>query len=158
MFGSEIVLRELKSLAQRIADNIRKNGQTASGRSERSLNVQDEGDSIVLYGRKAFETLERGVPPLGDRIQTRSFAHILHRWAMDKGISFSDDKERWSFAFSLAKKIKREGSALYRDGGRADVYSNEIPRTIENVRNRISRAFKMEVENIKLNTDAANGN
>lgn len=152
MFGSEIVLRELRNLRQRIADNIRRNGQTASGRSERSLNVQDEGDSIVLYGRKAFGTLERGTPPLGDRIQTLPFAHILHRWAMDKGISFSDDKERSSFAFALAKKIKREGSALYRDGGRADVYSNEIPKTLERINQSLSATLAMRVmEGIELN-------
>lgn len=152
MFGSEVVLRELRNLRQRIADNIRKNGQTASGRSERSLNVQEEGDSIVLYGRRAFDTLERGTPPLGDRIQTLPFAHILHRWAMDKGISFSDDKERWSFAFALAKKIKREGSALYRDGGRADVYSNEIPKTLERINQSLSATLAMRVmEGIELN-------
>ena len=152
MFGIEVVTRELQSLAKRIAENIRRNGQTASGRSERSLVVEETGDTVTLYGRRYFQSLERGTPPLGDRIQILPFAHILHRWAMDKGISFSDDRERWSFAFALAKKIKREGSALYRDGGRSDVYSNEIPKTLESINQSLAATLAMRVmEGIEIN-------
>lgn len=153
---AEIVSEELQDLAQRIADNIARNGQAASGKTQQSLHVEEETDSVTLYGRKAFGTLERGVPPLGDRIQTRTFAHILHRWSMDKGIAFSDDKERWSFAYALAKKIKSKGSQLYRDKGRTDVYSNEIPTTIQRIRQRISAAFRMMVESITLNKNEDN--
>lgn len=149
MLGSEIVIRELKSLAQRIADNIRKNGQTASGRSERSLNVQDEGDSIVLYGRKAFGTLETG--RIGGNVP-RNFSAILYQWSLDKRISFDNDRERRSFAYFLAKKIQESGTQLFRDKGRADVYSNEIPKTLERINQSLSATLAMRVmEGIELN-------
>lgn len=149
MFGSEIVLRELLNLRQRIADNIRKNGQTASGRSERSLIVEDEGDSIVLYGRKAFGTLETG--RRGGAVP-RNFTAILYQWSMDKRISFGSERERWSFAYALGKRIQKEGTLLHKLGGRKDVYSNEIPQALENINKSLATALSMRVmEGIKIN-------
>lgn len=148
MLGSEIILRELRSLAQRIAENIRRNGQTASGRSERSLIVEDEGESIVLYGRKAFGTLETG--RRGGRVP-RNFASILFHWSLDKRIQFSDERERWSFAYALSKRIQKEGTLLNKQGGRADVYSNEIPVTLERINQSLGSMLAMRiVEQIEL--------
>jgi hypothetical protein len=142
----EQVVEELQSLAKRIADNIARNGQTASGRSAKSLEVRQEDDTFLLLGRKAFHTLERGVPPLGDKIKTKSLAGILYRWSNDKRISFADERERWSFAFALAHKIKERGTRLYGDGGREDVYSSEIPATIQGIEKRLGTLFRMEIE------------
>lgn len=148
MLGSEIVLRELRSLAQRIAENIRRNGQTASGRSERSLIVEDEGESIVLYGRKAFGTLETG--RRGGRVP-RNFASTLFQWSLDKRIQFADERERWSFAYALSKRIQKEGTLLHKQGGRADVYSNEIPVTLERINQSLGCMLAMRiVEQIEL--------
>ena len=151
-FERHVITDELQRLAQRISDNIERNGQRASGKTQASLEVVDDGDAIALLGRKAFGTLERGVPPLGDKIRLRSFAGILYRWAHDKGIAFEDDRERWSFAFAVAKKIKKDGSLLFRDNGRADVYSNEIPKTIDNIARKLADAVVLKFESIKLNT------
>lgn len=152
MYGSDIVTRELQNLAQRIADNIARNGQTASGKTARSLEVREGSDDVTLFGRKAFHTMETGTPPLGDKIKLKSFAAILYRWSQDKGISFDNDRERWSFAFQVAKKIKAEGTQLFRDKGRADVYSNEIPKTIDNIARKLADEVVLKFETIKLNT------
>lgn len=152
MYGSNIVRQELQDLAQRIADNIARNGQTASGRTARSLEVREGSDEVVLLGRKAFHTMETGTPPLGDKIKLKSFASILYRWSQDKGISFDNDRERWSFAFQVAKKIKAVGSKLFVDKGRADVYSNEIPKTINNIARKLADEVVLKIETIKLNT------
>lgn len=151
-FERHVITDELQRLAQRISDNIERNGQRASGKTQASLEVVDDGDAVALLGRKAFGTLERGVPPLGDKIRLRSFAGILYRWAHDKGISFEDDRERWSFAFAVAKKIKKDGTQLFRDKGRTDVYSNEIPKTINNIARKLADEVVLRIESIKLNT------
>lgn len=159
MFGSQVVLKELKSLAQRIAENIRRNGQTASGRSERSLVVEDEGESIALYGRKYFGTLETGRRPIGDVKPSRSFVEILYQWSIDKRISFGNDRERWSFAYALGRSIHKQGTLLHQQGGRADVYSNEIPQAVENINKSLASALSARIiEGIKLNTDERTNN
>lgn len=154
MYGSEIVVRELQDLAQRIADNIARNGQTASGKTARSLEVVEGQDEMLLLGRKYFDNLERGVPPWSsiNKNKIHGFASILYRWSQDKGISFADDKERTSFAFALAYKIANKGTQLFRNGGRADVYSNEIPKTIDNIARKLADEVVMKFETIKLNT------
>lgn len=154
LLGNKIVAEGLRELAQRIADNIARNGQTASGKTARSLEVVDEGSYVTLYGRRAFRTIETGTPPLGDKISLNSFAGILYRWSQDKGIVFADENERWSFAYAVAKKIKASGSNLFRRGGRDDVYSNEIPKAVEDIRTRLTNALKLYVEeSLPINTN-----
>lgn len=148
MYGSEIVVRELQDLAQRIADNIARNGQTASGKTARSLEVKEGSDEVSLLGRKAFHTMETGRRGGG---VPRNFRAILYQWSLDKGISFDTDRERRSFAFLLARKIQNEGTQLFRDGGRADVYSNEIPKTINNIARKLADEVVLKFETIKLN-------
>jgi hypothetical protein len=41
---------------------------------------------------------------------------------------------------------------LYRNGGRDDIYSNEIPRTVENILDRIMTVFAKDVESININS------
>ena len=43
-----------------------------------------------------------------------------------------------------------EGSSLYRRGGRSDIYSNEIPVTLDNLAERLSVAY---VKHIALNSN-----
>ena len=104
-------------------------------------------DSGELSGRGFFGTLETGrkkgkVP--------KGFAAIIEQWAKDKGISVENPK---SFAFLVARKIANEGTLLHRSGGRADIYSNEIPKTIENVLRRLGEEQVNEIKNIFLNLE-----
>ena len=56
-----------------------------------------------------------------------------------------------SLSYFIARKIKRDGTKLFRVGGRADIYSNEVPQAIERIKIRITGALKVEAENIKIN-------
>lgn len=151
MYGSDIVVRELQDLAQRIADNIARNGQTASGKTARSLEVREGSDEVSLLGRKYFGTLETGRRPIGDVKPSRSFVEILYQWSIDKRISFGDDRERWSFAYALGRRIHKKGTLLHQRVGRADVYSHEIPKTINNIARKLADEVVMKFETIKLN-------
>lgn len=37
------------------------------------------------------------------------------------------------------------GSALFRDGGRTDIFSNEIPVTVDNLSRRLAGLFDVQV-------------
>lgn len=147
--AKQIVFEELQDLQTRITDNIVKKGRNASGRTIESMHI-DKGDkSITLFGRKAFGTLETGRGP-GN--VPKGFYGIIKQWVIDKGLSFSTDRERNSFAYLVSRKIANEGTKLYRNGGDADIYSKEIPKTISSIKNRLGIMMKAEVVNsIKLN-------
>ena len=143
-----IVLEELAKLRAAIISNHLAAGQKASGKTIESLKIEQDGDKVILYGRQAFGTLETGRKPGNG---PGNFREILYQWSIDKGISFEKDYQRKSFAYLLAKKIEREGTKLYREGGRNDIYSQLIPETIEAIANRIGILFEKEIDHIKLN-------
>lgn len=144
--AKKVVQEELESLKKRIIDNHLRAGQKASGKTIASMHVEASDDGGVLFGRKAFGTLETG--RRGGRVP-KGFYHIILQWVKDKGINVEKPK---TFAYFVARKIAREGTSLYRQGGRADIYSNEIPRTEESILNRITGLLSAEVEHINLNS------
>ena len=142
----KVVSEELESLRQRIIENHLRAGQKASGRTIASLHVETDNDGGILFGRKAFGTLETG--RRGGKVP-KGFYHIIYQWMQDKGIQVERPK---SFAYLVARKIAREGTKLYRQGGRDDIYSNEIPKTTESVLSRITGLLGASVESINLNS------
>lgn len=148
--ASKVISEELESLRQRIIDNHIKAGQKASGKTIASLRVEVDDDGGTLFGRKAFGTLETGRRGGG---VPKGFYQIIYQWMQDKGIRVEKPK---SFAYLVARKIAREGTKLYRQGGRDDIYSNEIPKTIESIGNKVRGLLSTEVEHINLNSKNEN--
>lgn len=142
----KVVSEELESLRQSIIENHLKAGQKASGRTIASLHVETDNDGGILFGRKAFGTLETG--RRGGKVP-KGFYKIIYQWMQDKGIQVEKPK---SFAYLVARKIAREGTKLYRQGGRSDIYSNEIPKTTGSVLSRITGLLAASVESINLNS------
>ena len=142
----KVVSEELESLRQRIIENHLRAGQKASGRTIASLHVETDNDGGILFGRKAFGTLETG--RRGGKVP-KGFYHIIYQWMQDKGIQVEKPK---SFAYLVARKIAREGTKLYRQGGRDDIYSSEIPKTEESILSRITGLLSAEVESININS------
>lgn len=161
-----IVSEELEGLRQRIIANHISANQVASGRTKASLVIEMGGEGGVLYGRFPFGTLETGRK--GGNVP-KNFADIIRQWIIDKGISVSPIKyvrkpsERWqpkytpeerglrSLAGAIAHKIAESGTELYREGGRNDIYTPEISKTLERIEERISMLFVAEIDNIPLN-------
>lgn len=162
----KVLTEELSRLAERIKENHRRAGQVASGRTLRSINYDVQGNVGTLWGREPFGTLETGRRPGGVPL---GFAQIIRQWIIDKGLpvqpipyirkpsknwqpKFSpEERGLRSMAGAIAHKIRTQGTSLFRQGGRADIYSNEIPDTIERVTQRISKVFSLMVENIHIN-------
>lgn len=141
----ELVSSELEALKQRIIENHRSAGQVASGRTIASLKVEITEDGGVLWGRSPFGTLETGRK--GGKVPA-GFWKIIRQWMDDKGIQVEKPD---SFAYLVARKIAREGTQLFRNGGRSDIYSPEVKDTVERVSDGIGILFGSEVEHINLN-------
>lgn len=141
----ELVASELEALKQRIIENHRSAGQVASGRTIASLKVEITEDGGVLWGRSPFGTLETGRK--GGKVPA-GFWKIIRQWMDDKGIQVEKPD---SFAYLVARKIAKEGTQLFRNGGRSDIYSPEVKDTVERVSDGIGILFGSEVEHINLN-------
>lgn len=161
---SQILTEELGTLKATIINNIRTTGQWASGKTAASMGVMVSGNIGELVGRRAFGTLETG--RRGGRVP-RNFHNIIYDWMQAKGVHAQpmpyktnrphkySEQERGdrTMAYFIAKTIRREGTRLYRDGGRDDVYSRAIPLTIERINSRLSGIYVASVtQQIKLNT------
>ena len=140
-----ILKYELNDLRLRIIDNHIRARQKASGRTIASLRVEVTENSGILWGRKAFGTLETG--RRSGRVP-KGFYKIILDWIEAKGIRVEKPK---TFAYFIARKIAREGTQLYRDGGRGAIYSKEIERTIKVIMERILGIFEKDIEHINLN-------
>lgn len=135
-----IASASFEQLKQRIADNIRRKGKWASGKTAESMQVvqfEAEGlSAVTLYGRQDFETLETGNPP-ADR-PLREFRDVLYKWSIDKGIPFKAENARLFFAFRNAVRINEEGDRQYRSGTRADVYTTAAQETAQDIEKQMS--------------------
>ena len=142
-----ILKSELENLRIRIIQNHIAANQKASGKTIKSLLVEVDENAGELTGRGFMGVLETGrkagkVP--------KGFRDIILKWVQAKGINVDNPK---SFAFLVARKIANEGTLLHRTGGRTDIYSNEIPKTIENVLKRLGEDQVNEIKNIFINAE-----
>ena len=157
----------MEGLRNEISQAIETTGTRASGRTQASMVVTVEatagGVHATLTGRRAFQTLERGRRP-GKVPQ--NFRAIIMQWIIDKGIAITPipykrpsggkytpiERGLRQMAFFIARKIRREGTSLYRRGGRADIYSPAIERATKRLDERLKFWFDSNIEHIKINT------
>lgn len=127
-----ILQDELEKLKQRVATNIEVTGRRATGRTAESLQVEVDGLSGALTGRQAFSTLEQGSRPWARQYARppKWFAKLIQEWLDAKRLDLN--------AYAVASTIMRKGSRLRRIGGKDDVYTNEIPRTIDSIQRRLA--------------------
>lgn len=135
----ELVSSELEALKQKVIENQKNSGQVASGRTIASMKVEVTEDGGVLWGRSPFGTLETGRKP--GKVPA-GFWRIIRQWMDDKGIQVQKPD---SFAFLVARKIANEGTQLFRNGGRDDIYSPEVKDTVERVSQGVGILFGSEV-------------
>lgn len=142
--GAEVVAEELEALRQRIIANIDAAGQRASGATANSLTPEVTEGSVgitgILWGRSFFSTLEKGSRPWKRQYirPPKFFIDLMAEWAARKGISAP--------AGGIAYNIMTKGSKLYRTGGRTDIYSNEIPATIDRIASRLAGIFDVAID------------
>lgn len=159
-----IISEELNTLRLRIIDNMKRNKQVVTGKTAQSLVVDvDEWGGRLMGNVPVIPTLETGRK--AGRVP-RGFASIIYQWMQDKGIHgdpipyvrsgkhkySAQERGDRSMAAAIAHTIKTKGSRLHRTGGRNDVYSTEIPRTIAKLQERLGMLVLESVKSIKINT------
>lgn len=143
---------KLDDAKQRIIANMGNAGQIVSGKTAESLKVERVAPNEVrLVARPFFSALETGSQPwsgrTGEKMNAQDFQMIIFEWASRKGIIPADMKPL-SFAYVVARKIMNEGSKLYRQGGRKDIFTPEIERVQDEINESISGTFRAVMSDI----------
>lgn len=118
MTDSEILKEFFEGLKEEIISNHIAAGQKATGKTIDSFQIEIEEASARLTARGNIDSLEKGTPK-GVKVSRQS----LVEWIEAKGIQ---TKNVNSLAFLIQRKIMREGSRLFRDGGRKDIITSAI--------------------------------
>lgn len=97
----------------------------ASGASARSLKQFSTESEFTLFGAQHFKWMETGRK--GGRVP-KNFIEIIIQWMRDKGITPRVNTEQGykTAAFLIARKIKQEGTFLYRTKSFRDIFSSVI--------------------------------
>lgn len=137
----QILLEELEDLKRRITENMGRADQIVSGKTRDSMQASVQGNAGVLTGRQAFATLETGSRPWSRKPKRtpKWFADLIGEWIDQRGL----DLNQWAVAHTIIHK----GSKLYRSGGRADVYSPELQKTVDRIGDRILDQYAVLVTN-----------
>ena len=143
---------KLDDAKQRIIANMGSAGQMVSGRTAESLKVERVAPNEVrLVARPFFSALETGSQPwsgkTGESMSAQDFRAIIEQWATRKGIVPAGMKPQ-SFAYVVARKIMNEGSKLYRQGGRKDIFTPEIERVQDEINESISGTLRAVMSDI----------
>lgn len=138
----EVMLTEVFEQAKRdIIANHERAGQVASGKTRDSLSVEVTSDTTsataTMYGRKYFAALETGSAPWKKQYThpPRPFVETIAKWMADKGIEGVS-------AYLVARKIMREGSRLYRDGGKQNIFTPVMEDIEERIDAELSSIFE----------------
>lgn len=160
--ASAILVEELEALRKEIIENHLRAKQKASGRTIQSLRVETDENSATLFGRGFFDVLETGrksgkVP--------YDFQTIIRKWMQDKGIKARpieyktnrphkytpQERGERTLAFFIARNIRKNGTTLFRAGGRQDIYSDAVTKAIKRIKERLAGVVHTEISSIKIN-------
>lgn len=129
---TEVLANWADEVIRKIQANLQATGTNASGKTSQSLEYTIDDGELTIYGRQYFQGVEQGRP--GGKVPY-NFTDIIRKWMDDKGVAnqFGDtESEKRSAAYMIGQFIKNNGSRLYRQGGRSDIYSNvldeEVPK------------------------------
>lgn len=100
-----------------IIDQILKTKMNASGKTAASLEVVPSNTGGSLMAAQHIIFLETGRPPTKDGAATGNptLLEIIKQWVIDKGVDANP--------YAITKTIHKEGTRLYRQGGKSGVLS-----------------------------------
>lgn len=155
------IIVSLVWLQSKIIENHLAANQKASGQTIRSLLIEETSTGARLLGRSYFSTVETGRK---EGKTPRNFNDIIQQWVIDKGIAITpipykrQPSERWqpkytaqqrglmSIAGAIAHKIASEGTSLYRQGGREDIFTEPTQEAIKQIKDKLTGIFKIEIQ------------
>lgn len=163
--ATQLLTERLQWLADTIRANHEAAGQVASGKLRDNIRqgVEDMGDRISGHvdALSYIEAMEQGNAPW-EPIPTKQakdghtydyvpkwFADAIGQWMSDKGIQETKERNRYAVAW----KIIHDGTLLYRQGGRSDIYSEITKAVAEEIADELAAEVAIEIKTITLNLE-----
>lgn len=153
------IIRILSETRDKIRANMDAQKVNASGRTSASIRVEPYEGGVKLVGgtdsdhkiedypsiigtdTAPIPTLEVG--RVGGNVP-RGFYYIIREWSREKGLNFSSESERGTFAYFVARKIARSGTK--RSTAPLDIYSTPVEeakvKINEIIRESLSRTVR----------------
>ena len=156
------ILQILTEAKDEIISNIDSQGIRASGRTQKSLKVEDRGEHLVLVQDSTgapFETLQYGWD--GKEVP-KGFNAIIKQWIIDKGISTKPiqykriPSDKWqpkytpqergliAAAYVIAHNIKENGTKRFRQPNE-EVYSGVLEDVILKIEELVENLYGVEI-------------
>lgn len=135
---NEAVRRCLEEIRASIAANMQEMGRNATGESVASLNVRMNERGGALYGAEQWRTMEtgnKGFVPVG----------VIFDWSLAKGLSFQDERARWSFSYAVQYNIRYYGTRLFRLGRPQDIYTTAINEAVAKLYKELGSLYAAQV-------------
>lgn len=132
--------QELERMRLAIIGNMRTADKMVTGGMADSMRVEIPDDKHgALTAGPYFATLETGSKPWRRKYKhpPRFFREIIGKWIADRGLALS--------SYLVARTIMREGSTLYREGGRKNIYTPEIPIFSSRLMRKLSGFYSAEI-------------
>lgn len=130
----QTVKKYLDKWKEDIVGNHERAGQVASGKTKNSFQVRMREDGGSIVGADYIYVLEKG-RGRSKRSQGGILKNNIKSWILAKGITPSGKVNLDDLAYLITRKIHEEGTQLFKNGGRTDIYSNVITR--ENIKKMI---------------------
>lgn len=117
------VIQILTNQGQSLTEQIKANVPRVTGKTADSLGYEVVSDkdsaTLTITAKPFFRVVETGRRPTPEKKPSRDMIKNITEWLKALG------KEQ-SLAWAIATKINKEGTKLWRDGGREDVFSNVL--------------------------------
>jgi len=165
------IIKILNETRDQIRANMAAKKVNASGRTSDSIRVEPyPGGVRLIGGTDGVHKIEDYPPILGtlDASDTapiptlevgrvggkvpRGFYYIIREWSREKGLNFSSESERGTFAYFVAQKIARQGTK--RSTTHVDIYGTPVEETKEKInqllRDSVSHTLRAALGNASV--------
>lgn len=137
-----------RSFIAQIQGRLSSTGTSATGKTSKSLRyVIEEGTSKIVLevlGRPYFATVETGRKPTPDKKPSRAMIDNIKEWVSARG-------KPESAVWAIATKIQKEGTELFKKGGRTDIYTDQKETFADQLYQSITNEIADEIfKNAKL--------
>jgi hypothetical protein len=142
----EALAAEGKRVVKDLRDNLSKRDVNATGNLSRSLLFHADNDGLQVSAASYVFTVEEGRGPKKSGESLDDLKKQIEKWLNAKGIPVWKGYTRKWQAFVIAKKIDKEGTALFRRGGNSGVLSSVLnEELIDRITRRVSDEYQAEV-------------
>ena len=140
----------LKELMEQLKDDILQAYSSnvpierTTGKTGEALEIKIDNETAQLLGYSYTGVLDEGRK--AGRVP-KGFYYIIKRWAIDKGISFSSQREFDTFCYFTARKTAEEGTRLFREGGRTDILQDNIAELEKQLADKVGDFYIEKITN-----------